>query len=123
MKKKIILIIAIAGTGLLSASLLTIWALISLFSYGSDKIRTTNIKDNISQLETNIKPIYNFKPLNCWNHIQTNAHIGYWLEKPLSVNLKQLKSNCFQEFSEDCEKPNCHNSKLNDVYLKGEDFI
>ena len=123
MKKKLKLIIIIGLTGLISFLGLSIWVVVSLFSFGSERMQSLNLNMNLSSLEQKVNYFSGINTRECLNHFQTLSQPNLWLEKTLEANLTSLKSACLNTAEKECIDQNCE-SHMKDIKPKSKgEFI
>ena len=111
MKKKLKWILILGSLGIITFVGFVIWAFVSIISFGSEKIQSASLNQNITQIENHISNFTGLQAVNCWNHFQKLAQVEVWLQKPLGENLDQLTSACFKKVKNDCKGADCQNEQ------------
>jgi len=105
--KKFKVFALVATVSFLLIGSLAIWAGISAIKYVASSttqiIDSPSTKIHVEQLKTELNNLPNVQALNCWGKIQRLLAVQPWLERPVLVNLNNLKIACFEQTPVDCE--------------------
>jgi hypothetical protein len=124
MKKKLKWILVIGSAGLFVTLGLTIWAFISLISFGNEKLQSLNLSPSVATLQQHVNLDSAFNTHNCWIKVQSLAHLTPWLERPLADTFNSLKTACLKSSApEECKGENCNTPSIENKPLNEGEII